>query len=161
MLSSDAPSLSLSEEESASLTPRNALSYYPDILAYASNVNFFTDDDSNRAILLKVPGYEGCIGVKVYGDSMEPTAYAGNIVAIEREPVHNIVNGEIYFVVTKEQRFIKRLTQAYDDNGHPRPTILCTSDNPDQRTYAPFYIHAGDVVAIHLVVGFISMKLYR
>lgn len=144
-------------KEAVMLTSDNGLVYYYDMVATASDIEDLTDNELNQPyITLYMPGYEGCVGFNVAGDSMTPTAKHRDIVAIERKQVETIINGEIYFIVTRDgQRMIKRLVQlGKDEDG--AMMFRCISDNPNQELYAPFVISGDRIHTISRVKGFIS-----
>lgn len=81
----------------------------------------------------------------VSGNSMEPEINDGDIVGVKRvEPHEGIVHGDVYMVVTNENRMIKR---CYHDNEDPN-LIWCVSPN-----YPSFPIHKNDVCALFKVVN--------
>lgn len=144
-------------DEAITLTAENGLIYYYDMVATASDIEDLTDNELNQPyVTLYIPGYEKCVGFNVAGDSMLPTAKHRDIVAIERKKVETIINGEIYFIVTRDgQRMIKRLVQlGKDEEG--TMMFRCISDNPNQDLYAPFVISGDRIHTISRVKGFIS-----
>lgn len=144
-------------DEAITLTAENGLIYYYDMVATASDIEDLTDNELNQPyVTLYIPGYEKCVGFNVAGDSMLPTAKHRDIVAIERKKVETIINGEIYFIVTRDgQRMIKRLVQlGKDEEG--TMMFRCISDNPNQELYAPFVISGDRIHTISRVKGFIS-----
>lgn len=138
------------------LNLRNSLQYYSELDVTASNVEGLIDNEVNAVYkLLNIPGLEGCVGFNVRGDSMIPTMKHGDVVAVEREPVKTIVNGEIYFVLTRDnQRMIKRLVYNKE-----KEIVTCFSDNPDQRLFAPFDIEQDIIIRVLRVRGCLSYEL--
>lgn len=144
------------------INDRNSLKYYYELSATASNIENISDNELNQPYtLINFPGYEGCVGFNVAGESMYPTMKERDIVAIKPEKIDFIVNGEIYLVVTRDgQRMIKRLCVVGrdDDSGD---IIRCISDNPNQELYAPFTIYGKDVHNIFRVKGTISTSFFE
>lgn len=81
----------------------------------------------------------------VSGNSMEPEINDGDIVGVKRvERSEGIVHGDVYMIVTNDNRMIKR---CYHDNNDPM-LIWCVSPN-----YPSFPIHKNDVCALFKVVN--------
>lgn len=150
------------EEKENPLNDRNSLKYYYELSATASNIENILDNEINQPYtLINFPGYEGCIGFNVAGESMYPTMKERDIVAIKPEKIEFIVNGEIYLVVTRDrQRMIKRLC-VLSETEEDGLKIKCISDNPNQELYAPFTIYGKDVHNIFRVKGAISSSLFE
>lgn len=143
-------------------TERNSLKYYYELSATASNIENISDNELNQPYtLINFPGYEGCVGFNVAGESMYPTMKERDIVAIKPEKIDFIVNGEIYLVVTRDgQRMIKRLC-VLSETEEDGLKIKCISDNPNQELYAPFTIYGKDVHNIFRVKGTISTSFFE
>lgn len=148
------------EGEPTSLNDRNSLKYFYLMSATASNIEGIEDNELQQPYTrINFPGYEGCIGFNVTGDSMYPTAKEKDIVVISPERIDTIINGEVYLVITRDgQRMIKRLCIVGNDeeSGH---IIRCISDNENQTLYAPFEIFGANIHNIFRVKGFISNTL--
>lgn len=145
------------DESGMHLTDGNSLKYYYELDATASNIEDLTDNELNQPFRrLYIPGYEGTIGFTVTGDSMLPTLKPKDIVAVSRDMVETIINGEMYLVVTRDgQRMVKRLVMnGVDEDGMRH--IKCISDNPNQELYAPFEIQENNIHTISRVKGYIS-----
>ncbi|MGI6814550.1 helix-turn-helix transcriptional regulator [Bacteroides sp. KG123] len=145
------------EDSELNLTDDNSLKYYYELDATASNIEDLTDNELNQPFRrLYIPGYEGTIGFTVTGESMLPTLKPRDIVAVSREMVETIINGEMYLVVTRDgQRMVKRLVlNGVDEDGVRH--IKCVSDNPNQELYAPFEILGDNIHTISRVRGYIS-----
>lgn len=146
--------------EDSGLSLKSALQYYPELDVTASNIEGFTDNELNASYkLLNVSGFEGCVGFPVRGDSMLPLMKSGDIVAVERDSVSTIVNGEVYFVLTRDgQRMIKRLVDRGVNKDGERK-ILCVSDNPDKELYASFEVDGDNILKVLRVRGSLSISL--
>lgn len=143
-------------------TERNSLKYYYELSATASNIENISDNELNQPYtLINFPGYEGCVGFNVAGESMYPTIRQRDIIALKPERVDLIVNGEIYLVVTRDgQRMVKRLC-VLSETEEDGAVIKCISDNPNQELYAPFTIYGKDVHNIFRVKGTISASFFE
>lgn len=145
------------DEPGLNLTDSNSLKYYYELDATASNIEDLADNELDQPFRrLYIPGYEGTIGFTVTGESMLPTLKPRDIVAVSREMVETIINGEMYLVVTRDgQRMVKRLVlNGVDEDGIRH--IKCVSDNPNQELYAPFEILGDNIHTISRVRGYIS-----
>ena len=138
------------------LNEKNAVKWYYELDASAGD-GFFENNEINAPYkYINVPGFEGCFGLNVTGDSMLNTAQSGDIVAVYPQEVQTIINGEIYLVVTRDyQRMVKRLVAS----GYTEDAIItCISDNPDKTRYADMKIQADLIHKIFRVAGFVSIK---
>lgn len=138
------------------LNEKNAVKWYYELDASAGD-GLFEDNEINAPYkYINVPGFEGCFGLNLTGDSMLNTAQSGDIVVIRPREVQTIINGEIYLVVTRDsQRMVKRLvTSGYSEDA----IITCISDNPDKTRYADMKIQADLIHKIFRVAGFVSIK---
>lgn len=138
------------------LNEKNAVKWYYELDASAGD-GLFEDSEINAPYkYINVPGFEGCFGLNLTGDSMLNTAQSGDIVVVRPREVQTIINGEIYLVVTRDsQRMVKRLvTSGYSEDA----IITCISDNPDKTLYADMKIQASLVHKIFRVAGFVSIK---
>lgn len=140
------------EEPAGTLNDRNALKYYYDMDVTASNIGDASDNEQHAPFrLINLPGFEGCVGFNVVGESMLPTARPRDIAAIDPRPVEIIANGEVYLLVTRDgQRMVKRLMRTPDG-------VRCISDNNAVEWYAPFDVEAAMIVNAYRVRGFISI----
>ena len=138
------------------LNEKNAVKWYYELDASAGD-GFFENNEINAPYkYINVPGFEGCFGLNLTGDSMLNTAQSGDIVVVRPREVQTIINGEIYLVVTRDsQRMVKRLvTSGYSEDA----IITCISDNPDKTRYADMKIQADLIHKIFRVAGFVSIK---
>lgn len=138
------------------LNEKNAVKWYYELDASAGD-GLFEDNEINAPYkYINVPGFEGCFGLNLTGDSMLNTAQSGDIVVVRPREVQTIINGEIYLVVTRDsQRMVKRLVAS----GYSEDAIItCISDNPDKTRYADMKIQADLIHKIFRVAGFVSIK---
>lgn len=138
------------------LNEKNAVKWYYELDASAGDGLFENNEINAPYKYINVPGFEGCFGLNVTGDSMLNTAQSGDIVAVYPQEVQTIINGEIYLVVTRDyQRMVKRLVAS----GYSEDAIItCISDNPDKTRYADMKIQADLIHKIFRVAGFVSIK---
>lgn len=138
------------------LNEKNAVKWYYELDASAGDGLFENNEINAPYKYINVPGFEGCFGLNLTGDSMLNTAQSGDIVVVRPREVQTIINGEIYLVVTRDsQRMVKRLvTSGYSEDA----IITCISDNPDKTRYADMKIQADLIHKIFRVAGFVSIK---
>ena len=138
------------------LNEKNAVKWYYELDASAGDGLFENNEINAPYKYINVPGFEGCFGLNLTGDSMLNTAQSGDIVVVRPREVQTIINGEIYLVVTRDsQRMVKRLVAS----GYTEDAIItCISDNPDKTRYADMKIQADLIHKIFRVAGFVSIK---
>lgn len=138
------------------LNEKNAVKWYYELDASAGDGLFENNEINAPYKYINVPGFEGCFGLNLTGDSMLNTAQSGDIVVVRPREVQTIINGEIYLVVTRDsQRMVKRLVAS----GYSEDAIItCISDNPDKTRYADMKIQADLIHKIFRVAGFVSIK---
>lgn len=143
-------------QEQTELNEKNAVKWYYELDASAGDGLFENNEINAPYKYINVPGFEGCFGLNLTGDSMLNTAQSGDIVVVRPREVQTIINGEIYLVVTRDsQRMVKRLvTSGYSEDA----IITCISDNPDKTRYADMKIQADLIHKIFRVAGFVSIK---
>jgi transcriptional regulator with XRE-family HTH domain len=84
------------------------------------------------------PGHHRVFPIE--GDSMPPHADGAFIIARYLENLSEVSNGKLYIVVSRDEGIVyKRVSRKGED------TLVLTSDNP---LYAPYELHAGDVLEI-------------
>lgn len=90
--------------------------------------------------------------IRVKGDSMRPTYYAGDIVACKRVPLQDIFFqwNKVYVLDTSQGALIKRIKKG-EDNEH----LLIVSDNPD---YEPFQLSKDQFYGVAMVCGLIRTE---
>ncbi len=159
MLNTEGSSTALTaivSQDEKGLNEKNAVKWYYELDASAGD-GLFEDNEINAPYkYINVPGFEGCFGLNLTGDSMLNTAQSGDIVVVRPREVQTIINGEIYLVVTRDsQRMVKRLVAS----GYSEDAIItCISDNPDKTRYADMKIQADLIHKIFRVAGFVSIK---
>ena len=114
------------------------------------------DGDENEIIgYVNIPEFAGCYGITVYGDSMYDMYMSGDTIFVrEIKDKQNIDNGQLYVIITKEDRLLKMIHIDYER----KKTILSSYNNitnPDgKRKYPDMEIDIdNDVLYLYKVVG--------
>lgn len=129
---------------------------YYEIDVSASVVGVFTDSAIEApSSELSVPGLEDCdFAVPVYGNSMYPIYENGTIIVCKEIENKQLINyGEVYFIVTRDYRMVKRLQR-----GNTESTILAESENQEKRPngkpkYEPLELPVDEILKLYLVKG--------
>lgn len=120
---------------------------YYDIDATAGDVAVFEEDHEvvNRHFV--IPNFNDCdFAINVSGHSMYPKINNGDIILCKRlHDLEVVPLGEIYLIITDEQRLIKYIRKA-DTRDH----YLLVSENPK---FDPFEIHRSKIRQLYLVKG--------
>ena len=123
--------------------------YYNDLPVSAGFKDVLDGGRETPTSYISLPGKSADFYFPVSGTSMEPEINDGDIVGVKRvSRSEGIVHGDVYMVVTNDNRMIKR---CYHDNNDP-DLIWCVSPN-----YPSFPIHKNDVCALFKVVNRIEM----
>lgn len=119
--------------------------YYNDLPVSAGFKDALDSGRETPTSYISIPGKNADFFFPVSGTSMEPEINDGDIVGVKRVGrSEGIVHGDVYMVVTNDNRMIKR---CYHDNNDPN-LIWCVSPN-----YPSFPIHKNDVCALFKVVN--------
>ena len=119
--------------------------YYNDLPVSAGFKDVIDGGREMPTSYISVPGKSADFYFPVSGTSMEPEINDGDIVGVKRvNRSEGIVHGDVYMLVTNDNRMIKR---CYHDNNDP-DLIWCVSPN-----YPSFPIHKNDVCALFRVVN--------
>jgi phage repressor protein C with HTH and peptisase S24 domain len=100
-------------------------------------------------------GLNGCVGIYVYGDSMNPEYKAGDIVFVRRlTDASEIDYGRAYVIVTQNERVLKCIYQSK----HDADCLRLTSFNEDtnrhgDRLFPDKEIKKENILFIYKVVG--------
>lgn len=100
-------------------------------------------------------GLNGCVGVYVYGDSMNPDYRAGDIVFVRQvlDP-SDIDYGRPYVIVTQSDRVLKCIYQSKHDGDCLRLTSLNEDTNRHgDRLYPDKEVKKDNILFIYKVVG--------
>ena len=119
--------------------------YYNNLPVSAGYKDVLDDGHETPSSYISLPNKSADFFFPVSGTSMEPEINDGDIVGVKRvNPSEGIVHGDVYMLVTNDNRMIKR---CYHDNNDPN-LIWCVSPN-----YPSFPIHKNDVCALFKVVN--------
>lgn len=100
-------------------------------------------------------GLTGCIGIYVYGDSMNPEYRAGDIVFVRRiTDANDIDYGRAYVIVTRDERLLKCLYQSKHDAQNLRLVSLNEDTNRQgDRLFPDREVQKDNILFIYKVVG--------
>lgn len=131
---------------------------YYNISTSASDVEIFNDTPEQIAAKISIPGFEDCeAALPVFGHSMYPTYENGCIVLCKRIKDLDVISyGEVYLIVTAEQRLLKRVQKATQ-----KDSVLLVSDNDELRNngtrkYEPFDLPKKKIKHFFIVKGSIK-----
>lgn len=125
--------------------PSHQAPYYNDLPVSAGFKDVLDGGNETPTSYISIPGKNADFYFPVSGTSMEPEINDGDIVGVKRVGrSEGIVHGDVYMVVTNDNRMIKR---CYHDNNDPN-LIWCVSPN-----YPSFPVHKNDVCALFKVVN--------
>jgi hypothetical protein len=133
---------------------RKSVPFY-DFDVSAGNISMFSDESEHSTFGITVPGFEDCsLALPVFGHSMYPTFENGCILICKKiKDISVLQYGETYLVVTKEQRFVKRLLKSTKEH-----KLLCVSDNGEatktgNRKYEDFELEKKKILHLFIVKG--------
>lgn len=111
-------------------------------------------DEQKVVETVSIPGFNGCIGIMVYGDSMYDRYRSGDIVFIRRiYNIEDVDTGQCYVVVTREDRLIKIIYES-EKPGHYTLVSYNNALCPDgRRKYPDRDIPKSDIVFLYKVSG--------
>lgn len=100
-------------------------------------------------------GLTNCVGIYVYGDSMNPEYRAGDIVFVRQVlDVADIDYGRAYVVITRSDRLLKCIYQSKHDSDNLRLTSLNEEVNRHgDRLYPDREVAKENILFIYKVVG--------
>ena len=123
----------------------NRVPYYENLPVSAGFKDVVDEGRETPSSYISLPGTNADFYFPVSGTSMEPEINNGDIVGVKRvERSEGIVHGDVYMLVTNDNRMIKR---CYHDNNNPM-LIWCVSPN-----HPSFPIHKDDLCALYKVVS--------
>ena len=111
------------------------------------------EDRINEYVTME--GLNGCVGIYVYGDSMNPQYKAGDIVFVRRlTDASEIDYGRAYVIVTQNERVLKCIYQSKHDADCLRLTSFNEETNRHgDRLYPDKEIKKENILFIYKVVG--------
>lgn len=145
------------EHEEVTLVKEKGVPYYQ-FDASASQVDAMNDHKELSSLIVVIPGFEDCdMALPVFGHSMYPTFENGCIILCKR--IHDldvIQYGEVYLIVTQEQRLLKRVKKSTE-----KGSLLLVSDNYEAQKenklrYEPFDLHKNKIRYMYIVKGSIK-----
>ena len=100
-------------------------------------------------------GLNGCVGIYVYGDSMNPEYRAGDIVFVRQVLDQSEIDyGRAYVVITRNDRVLKCIYQSKHDADYLRLTSLNEDTNRHgDRLYPDKEVEKDSILYIYKVVG--------
>lgn len=127
----------------------DAIRFWTDISATGGGVVSFEDlnTSEHKVINLDIPEFSSCTdAVSLYGDSMEPRFYSGDIILLERWKENYIEYGNTYLVISGSgHRMVKILRRSSQEG-----MVRCCSLNAQ---YDDFEIEMKDILNLYLVRG--------
>jgi transcriptional regulator with XRE-family HTH domain len=132
---------------------------YFDIDATATPMEIFEDDTTIPFTQIDLPGYAGAnFAINVSGHALYPSIESGSMVICKKITDKSIIlYGEIYFIVTQDYRFVRRIKK-----GKRKDTVLCVADNHNGRdspmglTYESVEIPIEKILHLYIVKGSIK-----
>lgn len=117
--------------------------YFSDLPVSAGTGGCANIGDANATGRVSIPGVSAEFFFPVIGCSMQPEIKAGDVIGVNSITGNRFDPDKIYFILTHEERMIKRL-RADDDN---EDILWCVSSN-----YKEFKIYKEDIKCIYQVV---------
>ena len=106
---------------------------------------------------VSIPSLQGCIGLTVYGDSMNPRYKSGDVVFVRPVPVTGDIDyGQTYLVITQSDRLLKNIYPSKTDD---RLRLSCFNEDVNRfgdRLYPDYEIPKNRILYIYKVVGSLS-----
>jgi transcriptional regulator with XRE-family HTH domain len=132
---------------------------YFDIDATATPMEIFNEDTNIPSTSIDLPGFAGCdFAINVSGHALYPAIESGSMIICKKITDKSIIlYGEIYFIVTKDYRFVRRLKKS-SKKGY----VLCAADNHNGRnssaglTYESVEIPVDKIIHLYIVKGAIK-----
>lgn len=126
-----------------------------DIRVCAGNGVGLEGDENHVEEYVSIPSMQGCIGLSVYGDSMEPMYRSGDVVFVRPiQQVSDIDYGCTYLVITRSDRLLKNLYPSKLSDDCLR--LCCsneTTNRQGERIYPDREISKTDILYLYKVVG--------
>ena len=133
-------------ESSVTTNPRSGIPYY-DVDFIGGFCEIFNDQTITPQNYITIQGFEKAdCWCNVSGHSMEPKINHGDIIALRKSSVEDILYGEIYAVVTNSIRTIKIIRKSRKPN--MLRFIPINIDEFDEKEYP-----ISDILQIYKVIG--------
>lgn len=126
-----------------------------DIRVCAGNGLGLEGDENKIVEWVSVPGFEGCKGITVYGDSMYDKYKSGDVIFVRPINGRNDFDmGQCYVVITSEDRYIKNVYESNRGDDFVTMVSFNTEVNPDGRRKFPDRdILKEDILFLYKVAG--------
>ena len=130
-------------------------------LRTAAGFQYITLEDTLKehnppvAEYVTMQGLKGCVGLYVYGDSMEPEYRSGDIIFVRQEPeVDGIAWGRAYIIITQTERVLKCVYKSNHDADLIRLVSLNEETNRHgDRLFPDREIKKENIISIYRVEG--------
>ncbi|PWJ34098.1 XRE family transcriptional regulator [Sediminitomix flava] len=134
------------EDEKKRINYSNAIPHF-DIEATAGDTLVFEENAEMVKDFFYLPNYSDCdFAVNVWGDSMFPRLKSGDIVLCKKLSDTGFIDyGEMYLVVTNEQRLLKYIRKAEDDT--------CFRLVSENEHYDDIEVQKDQVLGVYAVKG--------
>jgi transcriptional regulator with XRE-family HTH domain len=137
---------------------RYLIPYY-DIDATASPMEIFEENTNLPSTNMDLPGFAGCdFAINVAGHSMYPSIEAGSMILCKKITDKTIIMyGEVYFIVTKDYRMVRRLQRS-----QKKGWVNCVADNHNGHnsknglTYDNIELPMEKILHLYIVQGSIK-----
>lgn len=115
-----------------------------------SSYSFASLNADNYPVIeyVSVPYFSGCVGIYYFGHDAEPKYNVGDTIFLQE--VDNITLGQIYFVFTKDERFIRAIHPAHNDEAYRLVPL-----NP---SYPEQEVKKKEIIQAYKVYGAISRE---
>lgn len=131
-------------------TPSKYLIPFFDIDATATPLEIFEDNSSFSHTKLDLPGFSGAdFAIKISGHALHPAIENGSMIICKKVKDKSIILfGEIYFLVTSDYRFVRRIKKS-NKKGH----VLLVAD---EQAYESIEIPIDKIIHLYIVKGAIK-----
>ena len=122
-----------------------------DVTATAgNNMSFFDNGEAIVDYISIGMDFKECTAaMRIYGDSMYPLYQSGDLILLKRLRTQSYIQwGQVYLVITREDRFLKHIVQA---PGEPDKLLLKSHNE----YYHPFEVQRKDISNIFEAHGYV------
>ena len=166
VLSTILSELHMDLEEFNKVAEDSTLELSEPITDYKSTFSFYTtsatmtvtenwpDHETAPSFQVHLPGFEGCIAVQSFGDSMYPTFVSGCWVLCKEIVDKDVIKyGECHLIMTADHLMIKRLLKSNNEE-----FVTLSSDNyhakdEDRKRYAPIEMPKAKILKLWIIRG--------
>lgn len=119
------------------------------ILNISANSTASLNEDNYPVIeYVSVPCFSGCIGIYYFGHDAAPKYNVGDIIFLQQ--ANSITLGQIYFIITTSERFIRTILPATNEDNYR--LVPFNTSYPEQE------IKREDILQAYKVFGSISRE---